>query len=251
MKTEKGTFSLKKSLFNVPIWKKKRLFHGFVVMGAFTTDEFGACTCGNQDCLPDMRLGHVQRDSDLFEVHADKGPADIEAGIGLDMLDCNSVLKCTVAGCCKRATRLGLRHNVHDFCVWLRGMFDDDGAVQVFAALCRDVDAERLEHGREPFKNRLADFGHGMAPDVVTEGRTRAATDYDDFACSQVRFFNEFFSGVLCVVTNLFNKVLVVYFVCNAGYSHSMVPGGLCVTSYQRLPAPSASNLRQSPASIP
>ena len=37
-----------------------------------------------------------------------------------------------------------------------------------------------------------------------------------------VRLFYKFLSGVYRVVTNLFDKVLVVYFVCNASHNFAL-----------------------------
>ena len=112
--------------------------------------------------------------------------------------------------------------HVHDFGVGYSCALDDDGAVQVLAALRRDVDAERFENGLQTFENRLADFGHGMAPDVVAERGARAATDDHDIARREVSLFYKFFSGVYCVVTNLFDNILVVYFVCNASHNFAL-----------------------------
>ena len=94
-----------------------------------------------------MRLLHVDRNRDFLQMHADERSADIEPGICLDMFDGDRMLEGTVAGCCKRAARLGLRYHVHDFCVRYGCVLDDDGSVQVLASLRRDVDAERLENG--------------------------------------------------------------------------------------------------------
>ena len=188
----------------------------FVIVGAFSADEFRARACRNQDCLADMRLLHVQGNGDFFQVHADKRSTNVEARIGLDMFDGDGLLESAIAGGGKRAPGLGLWNHVHDFGKRDSRVLDDDGSVQVFAALRRDVDAERLEYGREPFENRLADFGHGVASDIVSERGTRAATDHHDVTCLESGLFNNFLSGVHRVVTNLLDNVLVIYFVCNA-----------------------------------
>ena len=88
----------------------------------------------------------------------------------------------------------------------------------MFAALCRDVDAARFKNGLQRFEKRLADFGYGMAAEIAAERFARAATDNDNLACGQVRFFNEFFGGVLRVVTYLLDKVLVFNFVRYASH---------------------------------
>ena len=155
-------------------------------------------------------------------MHANKRTANVDSGVGLDMLDGDGMLEGAVAGGGERAACLGLRYHVHDFGVGYSCALDDDGAVQVLAALRRDVDAERFENGLQTFENRLADFGHGMAPDVVAERGARAASDDHDIACGQVRFFDKFLGGVHRVVANLFDNRLVVYFVCNT--SHLDIP---------------------------
>jgi hypothetical protein len=97
-------------------------------------------------------------------------------------------------------------------------MFDDNCAIQVLAALRRNVDAERLEYGLQAFKNCLADFGHGVAPDIVPERRTRAAADNHDIARRKARLFHKFHCGVFRVALNLFDKIFVVNFVSNASH---------------------------------
>jgi len=186
-------------------------------MCTLSANEFGASPGGKEYGLANVRLHHVQRNGHLFQVHSDKRTADIETGIGLDMFDGYGMLESLVAGCGKRASGLRLGDHIHDFCERNCRILDDDSAVQVFAALRRNINAKRLEYGRKSFENRLADLGHRMATDVITESRTCAAPNYDNLACSQVRFFNKFLGGVLRVATNLFDKSLIVYFVCDSG----------------------------------
>ena len=115
-------------------------------MCTFAADKLRAGACGNQDCLADMRLLHMDRNRNFFQMHADKSTADVEAGVRLDMLDGDCMFKGSVAGRCERATSLGLRNHVHDFSAWDCGMFNDNRTVQVFAALRCNVDAQRLEN---------------------------------------------------------------------------------------------------------
>ena len=211
--------------FLTPIWNirfflefRVAVLETFVIVGAFSADEFRARARRNQNSLANMRLLHVYGDGDFFQVHADERSADIEPGICLDMLDGDRMLEGAVAGGCKGASGLGLRNHIHDFGIGDCLALDDDGAVQVLATLRRDVDVEWLEYGREPFKNRLADFGYGMATDIVTQRRARAATDNYNLARREVSLFHKFLSGVHRVVTNLFNNVLVFNFVCNASH---------------------------------
>ena len=68
------------------------------------------------------------------------------------------------------------------------------------------------------YKRTSADFGHGMAPDIVPESRTGAAADNNDCTCRKVSLFDKFLGGVLGVVLNLFDNVLVVNFVGNTGH---------------------------------
>ena len=67
-------------------------------------------------------------------MHANKRTANVDSGVGLDMLDGSGVFKCVVAGGGERAAGLGLRYHVHDFGVGYSCALDDDGAVQVLAA---------------------------------------------------------------------------------------------------------------------
>ena len=187
-------------------------------MGSFASNEFGAGACGNEYCLADMRLQHVYGNGDFFQMHADERAANVEPGVRLDMLDSDRMLEGAVAGCRKRTARLGLRYHVHDFCIGDCLALDDDGAVQVLATLRRDIDSLRLEYGLQPFENRLADFGYGMATDIVTQRGARAASDNYNLARREASFFYKFLSGVHRVVTNLFDNVLVFNFVCNASH---------------------------------
>ena len=211
--------------FLTPIWNirfflefRVAVLETFVIVGAFSADEFRARARRNQNSLANMRLLHVYGDGDFFQVHADERSTDVEPRVCLDMLDSDRMLEGAVAGCRKRTARLGLRNNVHDFGIGDCLALDDDGAVQVLATLRRDIDSLRLEYGLQPFENRLADFGYGMTTDVASERGARAASDDHDVARRETSFFYKFLSGVHRVVTNLFNNVLVFNFVCNASH---------------------------------
>ncbi len=136
-------------------------------MGTLAADELWTGTCCNEECFADVVLFQAYRDGDFLKVHPDEGSSDVDTCVGLDMLDGDRGLEACVAGRCKGATSLGLRHDVDDVDVRDRFLLDDDGAVQVFAALGRDVDPVCAENVLESFVNCLADFGDGMAADLV------------------------------------------------------------------------------------
>ena len=78
-------------------------------------------------------------------MHANQRTADINSGSGTHFLHQNRMFKRLPAVGCPAAARMGLRHGVHLFITILFGSFllDDNGAIQVFAALGRQIDALR------------------------------------------------------------------------------------------------------------
>ena len=151
-------------------------------MCAFAPDELWAGACGNDDGLADVVLLQADGNSDFAEVHADKGSADVDTCVCLDVLERYGSLEACVASGCEGATCLWLWYDVHDFCIRDSLMLDNDSAVQVLTALGRDVDALSAKDAVKAFVNRLADFRDGVATDLVTQGFAGAAADNDDVA---------------------------------------------------------------------
>ena len=100
-------------------------------------------------------------------MHADKGPADVDSCVCLDMFERYGSLEACVASGSEGAASFGLWNDIHDFGVRDGLVFDDDGSVQVLAALGRDIDALRSENALKPFVNSFPDFRDGMATDLV------------------------------------------------------------------------------------
>ena len=160
-------------------------------------------------------------------MHPDEGAADVEARIGPDMLDGYGGLERLVAGGRERPARLGLRDNVHDFGVRDGLVLDDDGTVQVLAALCGDIDAARCEDSMERFENDLARFGYGMTPELLSECLACAATDDDNLALAQVRRLDEFLCRTCRIAADLLQNALVFDLVSYA--CHFLRPFFTCV----------------------
>ena len=146
-------------------------------------------------------------------MHTDERSADSETGIRLDVLEGDRALEGRIASRSKRATGFGLWNDIHNFCVRDRGSFYDDCTVQVFATLGCDVNAEGCENAFKSSEDRLADFWHGMAADLFTEGFACAATDDDDMSGMEFCGFDKFLCRICRIFLNLFDDRFVVDFV--------------------------------------
>ena len=72
---------------------------------------------------------------DLLQVHADERSADIQPGIGTNALHGDRIAEGVVSGRGERTARLRLRDDIHNVCAGDGLALDDDGAVQMLAAL--------------------------------------------------------------------------------------------------------------------
>ena len=71
---------------------------------------------------------------------------DVQSRVGADLLERDGVTEALIGSGRKRAARLRLRQNVDDLRVRHRLVLHDERAVQMFAALGRDVNAHGRKH---------------------------------------------------------------------------------------------------------
>ena len=177
-------------------------------MCADTADEFGAGSCREKDGVTDVIDGKTNGNSNLFEVHTDERTTDIETCVCADLFNSNRIFEMCVCRGSEGAACLGLRNNVDDICKGNCRFFDDDRAVQMFAALCRDEDSLGGKYARKSLKDGFRGFGAGGASDLVTANLAGGTADDDDIAFFQLGDF----ANIVCRLRGLISDFIQYHF---------------------------------------
>ena len=122
--------------------------------------------------------------------------ADIQPGIGTNALHGDRIAEGVVSGRGERAARLRLRDDIHNVCAGDGLALDDDGAVQMLAALRGQIQAVGREHAVQDGKDLLGDLRTGVRADAAAADLARGAANHDDLTGMQLCFFNQFFCGL-------------------------------------------------------
>ena len=123
---------------------------GHIVDSTDAADELGAGAGAQQDGGTDVvQAVQTDRDDHVAHMHTDDSAADIQTGVGADVLNSHRVVEVVPGGGGEGAAGLGLGADVDDLIAVLlgAGLLDDEGAVQVLAALGGQVDAALLQYG--------------------------------------------------------------------------------------------------------
>ena len=129
-------------------------------------------------------------------MHADERAADIQPGIGTNALHGDRIAEGVVSGRGERTARLRLRDDIHNVCAGNGLALDDDGAVQMLAALRGQIQAVGHEHAVQDGKDLLGDLRTGVRADAAAADLARGAANHDDLTRMQLCFFNQFFCGL-------------------------------------------------------
>ena len=137
-------------------------------------------------------------------MHANQRTADINSGSGTHFLHQNRMFKRLPAVGCPAATRMGLRHGVHLFITILFGSFllDDNGAIQVFAALGRQIDALRFEHRQNTRQHSRGGFHAAVLAHMPANDLAGRAADHKNIPGAQVCSRQQFFRCLACLRRN-------------------------------------------------
>ena len=137
-------------------------------------------------------------------MHANQRTADINSGSGTHFLHQNRMFKRLPAVGCPAAARMGLRHSVHLFITILFGSFllDDNGAIQVFAALGRQIDALRFEHRQNTRQHSRSGFHAAVLANMPANDLAGRAADHKNIPGAQVCSRQQFFRCLACLRRN-------------------------------------------------
>ena len=99
---------------------------------------------------------------------------------------------------------MGLRHGVHLFITILFGSFllDDNGAIQVFAALGRQIDALRFEHRQNTCQHSRGGFHAAVLANMPANDLAGRAADHKNIPGAQVCSRQQFFRCLACLRRN-------------------------------------------------
>ena len=117
-----------------------------------------------------------------LEVHTDQGAADVEPRVRSDFLEHDGLLKGAVGGGGKGAARLGLRHNAYLLRVRHGSALHADGAVEVLAALRREVDTLFVHRVVNAAEHSLGGFKAGIVADHASRYLAGGAADNENIA---------------------------------------------------------------------
>ena len=173
-------------------------------MCADTADEFGAGSCREKDGVTDVIDGKTNGNGNLFEVHTDERAADIETCVCADLLNGNGIFEMCVCRGSEGTACLGLGNNVNDICEGNCCFFDDDRAVQMFAALGCDEDSLGGKYARKSFEDSFCGFGAGSASDLMTANLAGGTADDDDVAFFQLGNF----ANIVCRLRGLISDFI-------------------------------------------
>ena len=126
----------------------------------------------------------------------------INSGSGTHFLHQNRMFKRLPAVGCPAAARMGLRHGVHLFITILFGSFllDDNGAIQVFAALGRQIDALRFEYRQNTRQHSRGGFHAAVLANMPANDLAGRAADHKNIPGAQVCSRQQFFRCLACAV---------------------------------------------------
>ena len=99
---------------------------------------------------------------------------------------------------------MGLRHGVHLFITILFGSFllDDNGAIQVFAALGRQIDALRFELRQNTRQHSRGGFHAAVLANMPANDLAGRAADHKNIPGAQVCSRQQFFRCLACLRRN-------------------------------------------------
>lgn len=158
-------------------------------MCTFAADKFGADSGSSDMGLADFVIGKADRNGNLFKVHADEGIADINSGIGLDFFQGDRMLKGLVSGGCKGTAGFGLGNDIDQFRIRNGRLFNDDGTVQVLAALGGKINAACLCRFINSGKNSSGNIEVRIAADLISAYLGGRAADYKNLSFVELCFF--------------------------------------------------------------
>ena len=160
-----------------------------------------------------MVEAQAHRHGDALEVHADQGAADVESGVRADLLEHNRVVKGAVGGGGKGAACLGLRHHADLLGVRHSGTLHANGAVEVLAALRREINSLFLQDLVNTAENRFGCLQAGIVSDHAAGYLTGRAADDQNIAFFQVRGGDKLLRCLLCLL-----KQFVLHVIISCGY---------------------------------
>ena len=150
------------------------------------------------------------KDAVVFQVHPDKGEADVKARIGLDLLHDHGIGEGCVCPCGKGTACLGLRHNIYGLGKRYGSALGNYGAVKVLAAL--DGKEQTLAFGVivKAFEYFLCHGGIGIGSDFGACYLAGGAAHNDEAAFLKLCFFAKFGDGGFCLfVDSVHNDSLI------------------------------------------
>ena len=154
------------------------VFQALVIDGSLAADELGADTGGQHDGLTNVVLLETDGDGHLLQMHADQRAADVEARIGLDLLQRHGMAEAVIGGGGKGAAGLRLGHYIDDFPVGDSLMLHNQGAVQMLTALSGDVNAHGSKYAAQSLKDSVCHLGCGPAAHIVSHYFAGGASNY-------------------------------------------------------------------------
>ena len=173
-----------------------------------------------------MALIQPHGDSHLLQVHADKGAADVQARVGLDLLQRHGVAEAVIGGGGEGAAGLGLGLHVHDLRARHGLMLHDQRPVQMLAALGSDVDALGGKDTVQAIKNGLGDLRRGPAAHTLAHYLTGAAAHHNDLPLVQVRLVHQLLGSLGRLTLYLPKQILLLQFMHGSSHRISSFPVG-------------------------
>ena len=128
-------------------------------------------------------------------MHPDQGTANVDTGVGADLLHSNGVFALLPAGGGPAAARMGPGHDTYFLPTVLFGGFplNDNGPVQVLAALCRQPDAALSQHRRNACIHGLRCLQTAVFADVPAHDLAGRAAHHEHVALFQLCLFQQLF----------------------------------------------------------
>ena len=143
-------------------------------------------------------------------MHADQRAADVQTGIGPDLLQRHGMPERLVRGGGEGAARLGLGHYVDNFGVGHGLVLHDDGAVQMLTALGGDIDAHGPEHAVQPLKDGGGDLRRGPAAHLFAHYLAGAASYHHDLPLVELGRLGQLGRRIGRLPLNLFMQTLLL-----------------------------------------
>ena len=125
-------------------------------MSTDASDELRACSRTNEICLSDLLYAYSDGNGNVAQVHTYHGVAYVDPDVRFDEFNGIRLAKIFISRSCKRAARLGLRHNANSFKSVFLGAFalNYKCAIEMLTALRGEENSVFSEHGCDALIDR-------------------------------------------------------------------------------------------------